>query len=45
VISVNKKFPAPLSSFPFKETDPSKLIDQGDKWTRIYQAITAAFPH
>jgi iron(III) transport system substrate-binding protein len=45
VISVNKKFPTPLSSFPFKETDPSKLIDQGDKWTRIYQEITAASPH
>jgi iron(III) transport system substrate-binding protein len=45
VVSVSKKFPSPLSSFPFKETDPAKLIETGDKWPRIYQEITAAAPH
>jgi iron(III) transport system substrate-binding protein len=45
VVSVSKKFPSPLSSFPFTETNPGKLIDQGDKWSRIYQDITAATPH
>ena len=39
VISVSKHFSSPLSSFPFTETDPSKLLDQGEKWTRIYQEI------
>jgi len=39
VVSVSKKFSSPLSSFAFKETDPSKLLDQGEKWTRIYQEI------
>jgi iron(III) transport system substrate-binding protein len=45
VVSVSKKFPSLLSSFPFTETNPGKLIDQGDKWSRIYQDITAATPH
>lgn len=44
VISVNKKFPSPLSDFPFREIDPSKLIDQGDKWTRLYQEIITIAP-
>ncbi|MDB5764383.1 MAG: transporter substrate-binding protein, partial [Herminiimonas sp.] len=45
VVSVSKKFPSPLSNFPFKDTDPGKLVDQGEKWTRIYQDITLITPH
>jgi len=44
VVSVSKNFPSPLSSFPFKEMDPGALIDQGNKWTRIYQDIISAAP-
>ena len=44
VVSVSKKFPSPLSDFPFKETDPSKLVDQGDKWTKLYQDIINIAP-
>ncbi len=45
VVSVSKKFPSPLSNFPFQETDPSKLIDLGEKWTQIYRDIISAAPH
>lgn len=44
VVSVSKKYPSPLSNFPFLETDPAKLLVQGEKWTRIYQEIISANP-
>lgn len=44
VVSVSKKYPSPLSSFPFLETDPAKLLEQGEKWTRLYQEIISANP-
>ncbi len=44
VISVSKKFPSPLSDFPFQEIDPSKLLDLGDKWTRLFQDIITIAP-
>ena len=44
VVSVSKKYPSPLSDFPFLETDPSKLVDQGEKWTKIYQDIINTTP-
>ena len=44
VVSVSKKYPSPLSSFPFLETDPAKLLEQGEKWIRLYQEIISANP-
>ena len=44
VVSVSKKYPSPLSNFPFREMDPSKLLDQGEKWTRLYQEIISVTP-
>jgi iron(III) transport system substrate-binding protein len=44
VVSVSKKYPSPLSDFPFQDTDPSKLVDQGDKWTKLYQDIITIAP-
>ena len=44
VVSVSKKYPSPLSSFPFQEADPSKLLEQGEIWTRLYQEIISATP-
>jgi iron(III) transport system substrate-binding protein len=44
VISVSKAFPSPLANFPFKLTDPAKLIDEGDKWTQIYKDVTLITP-
>jgi iron(III) transport system substrate-binding protein len=43
-IPVAKAFPSPLANFPFKVTDPAKLIDDGEKWTKIYREITSAAP-
>ena len=45
VVSVSRSFPSPLSDFPFQLTDPAKLLDEGDKWTRIYQEITSTIPN
>jgi iron(III) transport system substrate-binding protein len=44
VISVSKSYPSPLANFPFKVTDPAKLIEEGEKWTLLYQQITSAPP-
>ena len=44
VVSVSKKYPSPLSGFPFQETDPAQLLNQGEKWTRLYQEIISAGP-
>ncbi|MDB5992253.1 MAG: fbpA 2 [Herbaspirillum sp.] len=43
-ISVSKSFPSPLANFPFKVTDPAKLIDDGEKWSQIYEQLTSAPP-
>jgi iron(III) transport system substrate-binding protein len=43
-ISVSKSLPSPLTNFPFKVIDPAKLIDDGDKWSLLYQEITSAPP-
>ncbi|HEY4319158.1 MAG TPA: extracellular solute-binding protein [Herbaspirillum sp.] len=42
VISVSKAYPSPLANFPFKVTDPAKVIDEGAKWTQIYQELTSS---
>jgi iron(III) transport system substrate-binding protein len=42
VISVSKAYPSPLANFPFKVTDPAKVIDEGVKWTQIYQELTSS---
>lgn len=44
VVSVSKKYPSLLSSFLFHEADPSKLLEQGEKWTRLYQEIISVTP-
>lgn len=41
VISVSKAYPSPLANFPYKVTDPAKVIDEGAKWTQIYQELTS----
>jgi iron(III) transport system substrate-binding protein len=43
-ISVSKSYPSALDNFPFKVTDPAKLIEDGEKWTQIYEEITSARP-
>ncbi|RXZ38706.1 extracellular solute-binding protein [Oxalobacteraceae bacterium CAVE-383] len=40
VISVSKAYPSPLADFPFKVIDPAKVIDEGQKWTQVYQELT-----
>jgi iron(III) transport system substrate-binding protein len=42
VISVSKAYPSPLANFPFKVTDPAKVIDEGQKWTQVYQELTTS---
>jgi iron(III) transport system substrate-binding protein len=44
VIAVSKSFPSPLANFPFKVIDPEKLIEDGAKWTQLYQEIISATP-
>jgi iron(III) transport system substrate-binding protein len=44
VVSVSTKHPSPLSNFPFLESDPAKLLEEGEKWTRLYQEIISVSP-
>ena len=42
VISVSKAYPSPLADFPFRVIDPAKVIDEGAKWTQVYQELTSS---
>jgi iron(III) transport system substrate-binding protein len=42
VISVSKAHPSQLANFPFTVTDPAKVIDEGRKWTQVFQELTSS---
>mgnify|MGYP001281054848 CR=1 FL=1 len=38
-LPASKKFSAPLIKFPVKFVDPKVVLDESDKWTRLYREI------
>ena len=41
-VPISKRYPSPLAAFPFQATDPSRLLDEGEKWTSLFQEIISA---
>ena len=39
VVPASRNVDSQLARFAFKVTDPAILLDQGDKWTRLYQDV------
>jgi len=38
-VPTNSRVPSPLKNIRFKLVDPVSVLDQMDKWTRLYQEI------
>lgn len=44
IIPTSKKINTPLNSFPMKFVDPKAVLDENEKWTKLYKEIITSPP-